>query len=149
MAATAPVPKPLPTASTSPRRETRAEPIRLCRKRSFAIHGRGRRGLPHLGKKLIWPAASSGFRPREKTFLMAEALARQRARRDPRLPATAHIRYDCCALPSPETLRSSQVGDAAATAAPAAGREARAVAMAVTSWNDWCEEFIMHPDAEV
>ena len=49
----------------------------------------------------------------------------------------------------PETRRSSQVGDAAATAAPAAGREARAVAMAVTSWNDWCEEFIMHPDAEV
>ena len=46
----------------------------------------------------------------------------------------------------PETLRSSQVGAAAATAA---GREARAVAMAVTSWNDWCEEFIMHPDAEV
>ena len=32
----------------------------------------------------------------------------------------------------PESLRSSQVGDAAATAAPAAGREARAVAMAVT-----------------
>ena len=32
----------------------------------------------------------------------------------------------------PETLRSSQVGDAAATAAPAAGREARAVAMAAT-----------------
>ena len=47
----------------------------------------------------------------------------------------------------PETLRSSQVGDAAATAA--GPREARAVAMAVTSWNDWCEEFIMHPDAEV
>ena len=32
----------------------------------------------------------------------------------------------------PETLRSSQVGDAAATAAPAAGREARAVVMAAT-----------------
>ena len=62
--------------------ETRASPIRLCRKRSFATHGRGRRGLPHLGEKLIWPAASSGSRPREKTFLMAEALARRRARRD-------------------------------------------------------------------
>ena len=33
----------------------------------------------------------------------------------------------------PETLRSSQVGDAAATAAPAAGREARAVAMWVAT----------------
>ena len=52
------------------------------RNRSFATHGRGRRGLPHLGEKLIWPAASSGSRPREKTFLMAEALAHRRARRD-------------------------------------------------------------------
>ena len=43
-------------------------------------------GLPHLGEKLIWPAASSGSRPREKTFLMAEALARRRARRDPDCP---------------------------------------------------------------
>ena len=58
----------------------------MCRKRSFATHGRGRRGLPHLGEKLIWPAASSGSRPREKTFLMAEALARRRARRDPDCP---------------------------------------------------------------
>ena len=42
MTATAPVPKPLPTASTSPRRETRAEPIRVCRKRPFATHARER-----------------------------------------------------------------------------------------------------------
>ena len=43
--------------------------------------------------------------------------------------SAVNVSVEAVIASGPETLRSSQVGDAAATAAPAAGREARAVAV--------------------
>ena len=101
----------------------------------------GGRRRPHSVNVRLGTVTECGSRARgfRREGLVVATRAREKM-------CAVNVSVEAVIASGPETLRSSQVGDAAATAA---GREARAVAMAVTSWNDWCEEFIMHPDAEV